>query len=57
MAFVFSFLIYECNFYFEVGSCAKFYVLSQPIIIFVLFYPCLQLVYVSLFILLSHVYW
>ena len=41
------------NALFGVGSCAKSYVLSQLIIILVLFYPCLQFVYVSVYILLS----
>ena len=36
-----------------VGSCAKSYVLVQLIVILVSFYPCLQIVYVSLYILLS----
>jgi hypothetical protein len=49
MGFVLSFLVFECIF-FGVGSCAKFFVLSQLIIIFVSFYPCLQLVYVELVI-------
>ena len=40
MAFVFSLLVYECNLFFGVGNCAKFYVLSQLIIILVMFYPC-----------------
>jgi hypothetical protein len=39
--------------FFGVGSCAKSYILSQLIIILVLSYPRLQLVYVSLYILLS----
>jgi hypothetical protein len=54
MAFVFSFLVFECNLnLFGIGSCAKLFVLSQVIEIFVLFYMCLQLLYVNLYILLS----
>ena len=53
MAFVFSFLLFECNLFLGVGSCAKFYVLSQLIVIPIFFYPCLQLVYVTLYILSS----
>ena len=36
-----------------VNSCAKFHVLSQLIVFLDLFYMCLQLVYFSLYILLS----
>ena len=53
MAFVFNLSVFECNFFGGVDSCAKFYVLLQVIVILGLFYPCLQLVYVSLYILFS----
>ena len=52
MAFVFSFLVFECNFFGGVDGCLKFYVLSQLIVILDLFYSCLQIVYVSLHVLL-----
>ena len=52
MAMYLAFLYLNAVF-FGVCSCAKSYVLSLLIIIIVLFYPCLQLVYVSLYILLS----
>ena len=41
------------QFFLGVGSCEKFYVFPQLITIIVLFYLCLQIVYVSLYILLS----
>jgi hypothetical protein len=53
-----NFLIYyfvsEFNLVFaRVSNCAKFHVLSQLIIILVLFYAYLRLVYFNLYILLS----
>jgi hypothetical protein len=53
MALYLVFLYLNAICFFGVGSCENSYVLSQLIAIFVLFYPCLQLVYVSLYIWLS----
>ena len=46
-----AFLYLNTTLFCEVGSYAKFHVLSQLIVFLVFFYPCLRLVYFILYIL------